>query len=387
LTDGLYIGATIGNPGSWQCPTLFAYDGTTLTQKWQYTEYPDSSLAVDCVWWSESQQALFMVCTRWTSNNRIVLKWVPGEAGPIVVKTGYNPISDPSNYDPATDTIEFGGKLYTLHTGSDQNPAFMTRCDPADVESTFETVLEVSQTVRGRGEGGLGIVGGELYAVIAESVYKSSTGESGEWLLVTDMVGTDYQTEMAGAKLDPTTGGIYFGAFKNHPSLLSEKRRQIWRVDGGGTALEYSEYVANHNDWAFVGIAVNEGDQPLAIQWMPHNTPDTAEYGALDIMRRQSDGSWELEEQFYPRPVLDTTKWPRLWVNQGAIILNGKLHLLLHYDTFTALVRRNSIGDWVKVAAFGPDGYGNGYHYTGAAMTIGPIITRRSRIQFIRIGK
>jgi hypothetical protein len=389
----LYVAVTLQEPIGWDVVTIWQV-GSGLPSRLATYAREDSGVAVDSVCWSPTLGKLLVGATIWRdpkfpdtsgppSSSRIILSCTPGAQSLEVFKDSY--IHSIDHYDPVSAMMEWNGHLYAVHSGQDQEPAYVARMALDDPENTFEIVLEVYNFNYNLGEGGIGLVGDRLYVAFGEALAWSTTGNLGEWA-VTNMYDSPYQlTEMAGAKTDPASGHMFFGAMSSNL-----KNRDIWRIGPEGPVQEYTEYVDGQNDWGFVSIAVG-GGAPEAIMWMPYNQAEHPiygqSYGLTGVFRRSPDGTWAVEDLVDLRTLVSggNRTWPSVLVNNGAVYFRGKLHVLVdafywvwddeEHTSYTrhdarALVRRNAVGDWELVHEWEPTDSNWMYHYGGAAMLV-----------------
>jgi hypothetical protein len=383
---GLLAAVTAVDSNGYDIIELWSVLDGVKTKLWEFSYYPATGVAVDSIYWSTTQNKLFIACFRWWDDYRLILSWVPGDPAPEIFKSPFAGIND---MDPCSAMIDFNGKFYAIYSGQDNEPAWLARMDPADPDGTYEVVLQADHFEYDMSEGGLGIIGDKLYAVFNEVVYWSTTGDLGDWTLI-DLWASDRITAIAGAKLDPHTGNIYFVALRDGPPH-GTTFREIWRIDSSGPAVEFSqELLTPYYDWddfMFAALGMVSGQQPVAIQWISWGSDGPSPPWTLDIYRRQSNGTWVKEEAADLKNVLSPSdrRDPIVLVNQAAVYYQGKLHLatdtswweyddethttFTEHDVFT-LFRRDSIGSWSVVTEWEPIGFNNMFHYGGIALCV-----------------
>jgi hypothetical protein len=386
LTDSLYIPIIDQDYADIE---LWEYRGgaTNPELKWTLPFVASgaiSGIEAGSIFYDSDRDRLILNTMDWDDAWEVLTKrsWEWDRIGsPVQLKAPFN-INDKygdASYDVPIDALKWNGKYYIFNAGQDCQPCWLARYDPADPEATYEVVLQSNIVGSNESEGGLAIRGIYLYCVMPDRVYRSTTGDSGSWELVADMQVTYGVRDITAAVHDPFTDNVYFAGFKRTGvSPNYQYYRSIWRIDASGLALDFEEEVSG-NGIQFSAIACPGDAQPVAISWYQEDP-------GRKIYRRQSDGSWTLEETFTTIPDGD---YMRMLAKQTAFFYEGKLHILLGaWGNQTGLYRRESIGNWTQVKLWTGTNYAPAYHF-GGCMAIGPssLSARRPRIQFIRIGR
>lgn len=354
--------------------------------------------------WCQATNSLIFVCSAswgggWTHD---IYEYHFGDPAPTLRHS----------YDPDTlgiwaacmDMAEWGGKLYFWNSGSD-DPSILYRCDPRNIAASFEIVLQTAGPYRfDPGEGGLAIVGGNIYALDGDRLYSSASGDSGSWAQVADLWTLNNEGAACALVTDPGGDCAYFSTLRYvHGASPDSIWRCIRRINGDGSlTLEHQEGLGGYDDFTgaqFSSITLpyppSAASQPAALQWyawpsdVGHPRPRTH-----DVYRRQGDGSWAFEDAGWQDPAFAEpcaggwgglqcgNWWTLLGCNQGSVYWRGRPYVIVDGDwlrvDLTAADRRllmaqTAVGNWELVYEF--DGYSSDVaapnHHFSASMTVG----------------